>query len=178
MPTLMTTTSTRRLKLLDAPCNHVRRHAATSHAHLCPDRGTPERSCTPARVSNATLALMHHSPHPFCPAGPSSAPPARACTCALLNPPPHITENLIQRSQAQHQAISGDLLGCSSPSRVWTNSHTPSDTAGGAVRGDPGLRRAETRRTGRNLEVHSDTERPMTTVYWGWETVSLIVCHA
>ena len=86
LPTLMTTTSTRRLKLLDAPCNHVRRHAATSHAHLCPDRGTPERSCTPARVSNATLALMHHSPHPFCPAGPSSAPPARACTCALLEP--------------------------------------------------------------------------------------------
>ena len=53
---------------------------------LCPDRGTLEPSCTPARVSHATLAPMHHSPHPFCSAGPSSAPPARACSCAKLEP--------------------------------------------------------------------------------------------
>ena len=53
---------------------------------LCPDRGTPEPSCTPARVSHATLAPMHHSPQLLCSAGPSSTPPARACSCAKLEP--------------------------------------------------------------------------------------------
>ena len=37
-------------------------------------------------MSHANLALIHHSPHPFCSAGPSFATPARACTCALLEP--------------------------------------------------------------------------------------------
>ena len=60
--------------------------AAPFLTHLCPDRGTLEPSCTPARVSHATLALMHHSPQLLCSTGPSFTPPARACSCAKLEP--------------------------------------------------------------------------------------------
>ena len=53
---------------------------------LGPDRGMAEPLCTLQRVLLASLTPMHHSPHALCPAGPCSAPPARACTCAQLEP--------------------------------------------------------------------------------------------
>ena len=49
--------------------------------------------------------------------------------------------------------------------------------------GDPGLRRAQTRQSALNfrkfriLEVNADAVRPVMTVYWGWEAVTLIACH-
>ena len=84
VPTLMTTSSTSRLN--DSRPPFLSRAPPHFSPTLCPDRGTLEPSCTPARVSHATLAPMHHSPHPFCSAGPSFAPPARACSCAKLEP--------------------------------------------------------------------------------------------
>ena len=54
---------------------------ALTAAHL-----SPCAHSNVCRVLRASLTLKHHSPHALCPAGPSSAPPARAYTCALLVP--------------------------------------------------------------------------------------------
>ena len=50
--------------------------------HPCPDRGTAEPSCTPLHAPRAAQAPVYRTPHPPCPAGTTSAPRARANTCA------------------------------------------------------------------------------------------------
>ena len=60
--------------------NKVSRRVRT-HS-FCPDRGTPEPLCTLQRVLRASQAPVHRIPHQPCPAGTTSAPRARANTCA------------------------------------------------------------------------------------------------
>ena len=69
-----------------------------------------------------------------------------------MTSPPHITETRVVPPQGRYQAASRDL-GLSQPPQDVNQLTHPLDTAGGAVSGDPGLRRAQTRQSALNFVV-------------------------
>ena len=89
--------------------------------------------------------------------------------------PPHIYETPVRHPQGRYQAASRDLgLCCPSPPQG-VDQLTPLGYRERSRERRPGP--PPTRSNAPKLEVTSDAVRPVMTVYWGCDAVTLVVCH-